>query len=213
MTMTDIVVALVLGFVFGWVLDKGGLNRYYKIANVFRFTDLTVLRFMMSGMAVGIIGIYGLKALGLADLTAVAALEPAGNFIGGMVFGIGMAAAGMCPGTMAAGVGRGQLDYLIPGLLGFLTGGLIFGLAYTTPIIQWLVMEGRPVLAYAKIPELLGTDPTLTAFVFAEAVLIFLYFLGRSRIRRRDVLARTLEADIAASHRAQGQPMMPASGD
>ncbi len=66
----DILIALGLGFLFGWVLDKGGLNRYYKIANVFRFTDLTVLRFMMTGVAVGVAGIYTLKYFGLVDLTA-----------------------------------------------------------------------------------------------------------------------------------------------
>ncbi len=94
MTVPDILIALLLGFIFGWVLDKGGLNRYYKIANVFRFTDLTVLRFMMSGMLVGMVGIYSLKALGVVDLTAVSATVLAGNLIGGLVFGVGMALSG-----------------------------------------------------------------------------------------------------------------------
>src|SRR6266568_3252868 len=139
MTIPDIFVALGVGFLFGWVLDKGGLNRYFKIANVFRFTDLTVLRFMMSGMAVGLIGIYTLKAFGLVDLTAVTATAPVANFVGGLVFGVGMALAGMCPGTAVAGAARGQLDYLIPGFLGFITGGILFGLAYTTELVQWML--------------------------------------------------------------------------
>src|SRR5690349_9640076 len=126
-SIPDILVALALGFLFGWVLDKGGLNRYYKIANVFRFTDLTVLRFMMSGMAVGMAGIYALKYFGLTDLTAGSPTILAANLIGGLVFGVGMALAGFCPGTAVAGAARGQIDYLIPGLLGFLTGGVIFG--------------------------------------------------------------------------------------
>ncbi|NPV68631.1 MAG: YeeE/YedE family protein [Anaerolineae bacterium] len=94
MSVGDILLALALGFVFGWVLDKGGLNRYYKIANVFRFTDLTVLRFMMMGMAVGMVGIYTLKYFGLADLTAVSATVLAGNLIGGAIFGVGMSLSG-----------------------------------------------------------------------------------------------------------------------
>jgi hypothetical protein len=94
LSIPDILIALLLGFVFGWVLDKGGLNRYYKIANVFRFTDLTVLRFMMSGMVVGMVGIYGLKAFGVVDLTAVSATVLVGNLVGGAVFGVGMALAG-----------------------------------------------------------------------------------------------------------------------
>ena len=199
LTIPDILLALGLGFVFGWVLDKGGLNRYYKIANAFRFTDQTVLRFMMSGMLVGMVGIYGLKALGLVDLTAVAATAPVGNFIGGLVFGVGMAIAGMCPGTAVSGAARGQLDYLIPGLLGFVTGGVIFGLSYNTALIQWLINFGRPELAYAKLPELLGLDPTLTAFVFAEGILIFLYVLAKTRARRPDGLEQTVEQERVAA--------------
>jgi hypothetical protein len=39
MSVPDILIALLLGAIFGWVLDKGGLNRYYKIANVFCVCD------------------------------------------------------------------------------------------------------------------------------------------------------------------------------
>ncbi len=194
-SIPDILIALGLGFVFGWVLDKGGLNRYYKIANVFRFTDLTVLRFMMSGMAVGMVGIYALKYFGLVDLTAGSPTVLAANFVGGLVFGVGMALAGFCPGTAVAGAARGQLDYLIPGLLGFITGGVIFGAAYRTELMQWLLNTGRAELAYAKLPELLGVDPSLTAFVFTEAILLFLYVVGKTRARRKDVLEAAVEQE------------------
>lgn len=193
MTVGQILIALGVGFAFGWVLDKAGMNRYHKIANVFRFTDLAVLRFMMSGVLVGIVGIYTLKSMGLVELTAVTATAPIGNFVGGLVFGVGMALAGMCPGTCVSGAARGQIDYLIPGFLGFITGGVLFGLTYTTPLTQFLVTTGRPDLAYAKLPELFGLDPLLTAFVFAEAILIFLYVLAKTRIHRPDVLDKSAQ--------------------
>lgn len=80
-------------------------------------------------------------------------------------------------------------------MLGFLTGGLIFGLIYRTELIQWLLTAGRPELAYAKLPDLLGVDPLLLTFVFAEAILIFLYVLGKTRARRRDVLEAAVERE------------------
>ena len=199
MTIPDILTALGLGFIFGWVLDKAGMNRYFKIANVFRFTDLAVLRFMMSAMLVGLVGIYALKAAGLVDLTAVAATAPIGNFVGGLIFGVGMAMAGMCPGTVVAGAARGQLDYLVAGFLGFISGGLLFGLLYTSDLVQWLINTARPALAYAKLPELFGLDPSLTAFVFAEAILIFLYVLAKTRIHRSDVLEQAVEQERMAA--------------
>jgi hypothetical protein len=202
----DILIALGVGFLFGWVLDKGGLNRYYKIANVFRFTDLTVLRFMMTGMLVGMLGIYLLRAAGSLELTAVTATVLAGNFIGGAIFGIGMSLAGFCPGTCVAGAARGQLDYLIPGMLGFVTGGVLFGWLYRTPLIQWLLSTGRPELAYAKLPELLGIDPLLTAFVFSEGILIFLYVLAKTRAHRPDGLEKTVERERIAAGFEDAQP-------
>ncbi len=208
----DILIALFIGFLFGWMLDKGGLNRYYKIANVFRFTDLTVLRFMMTGVAVGIAGIYILKYFGLVEFTAVTATIVAANLIGGLVFGIGMSLAGFCPGTVVAGAARGQLDYIIPGFLGFLTGGVIYGLAYRTQLVQWILNTGRAELAYAKLPELLGLDPSLTAFVFTEGILIFLYVLGKMRARRHDVLESTVEQERIAAGLVD-MPIRQGAGD
>jgi len=208
----DILIALFIGFLFGFVLDKGGLNRYYKIANVFRFTDLTVLRFMMTGMAVGTAGIYTLKYFGLVEFTAVTATILTANLIGGLVFGVGMALAGFCPGTVVAGAARGQLDYIIPGFLGFLTGGVIYGLAYRTDLVQWLLSTGRAELAYAKLPELLGLDPSLTAFVITEAILIFLYVLGKTRARRRDALESTVEQERIAAGLVD-MPVRQGAGD
>lgn len=209
LTIPDILIALALGFLFGWMLDKGGLNRYYKIANVFRYTDLTVLRFMMTGMLVGMLGIYGLRALGLVELTAVSATVIAGNLVGGAIFGIGMAVAGFCPGTCIAGAARGQLDYLGPGLLGFLTGGVLFGLVYRTEWVQWLLTTGRPELAYAKLPELLGVDPLLMAFVSSEGILLFLYFLGRSQLKRNDPFEPIVEQERIKA----GLEEAPVAGD
>ena len=208
----DILIALLIGFLFGFVLDKGGLNRYYKIANVFRFTDLTVLRFMMTGVAVGTAGIYTLKYFGLVEFTAVTATILAANLIGGLVFGIGMSLAGFCPGTVVAGAARGQLDYIIPGFLGFLTGGVIYGLAYRTQLVQWILNTGRAELAYAKLPELLGLDPSLTAFVITEGILIFLYVLGKTRARRRDVLESTVEQERIAAGLVD-MPIRQGAGD
>lgn len=213
-TVPDILIALGAGFLFGWVLDKGGLNRYYKIANVFRFTDLTVLRFMMTGMLVGIIGIYTLRHFGQLELTAVTATVLAGNIIGGLVFGVGMAMAGFCPGTCVAGAARGQIDYIIPGLLGFLTGGVIFGVAYRTELVQWLLTAGRADLAYAKLPDILGVDPLLLAFVFSEAILIFLYVLAKTRARRRDDLEPTVESErIDAGYEDAPRRQLQGAGD
>jgi len=94
MTIGVILITLVLGFVFGWTLDKAGLTKYSKIVNVYRFTDLSVLKYMMSAILVGMIGVWTLKGLGVVTLTGTVPTYIAGNLIGGVMFGVGMAAAG-----------------------------------------------------------------------------------------------------------------------
>jgi len=86
--------ALIVGFAFGWLLQKAGLTKYRKIVNVFRFTDMTVLKFMLSALVVGMIGIYALKGLGLVTLVGTMPTYIVGNLVGGLIFGVGMAGAG-----------------------------------------------------------------------------------------------------------------------
>lgn len=92
--MANYVIALVLGAAFGFSLNKAGLTKYYKIVNVFRLTDLAVLKFMMSGLVVAMIGLYGLRGIGLIQFPTVPATYIVGNLIGGLIFGVGMALTG-----------------------------------------------------------------------------------------------------------------------
>jgi hypothetical protein len=55
--MTNYVITLVLGVFFGFALNKAGLTKYHKIVNVFRFTDLAVLKFMMTALVVAMSGL------------------------------------------------------------------------------------------------------------------------------------------------------------
>ncbi len=87
-------IALVLGAGFGFSLNKAGLTKYHKIVDVFRLTDMAVLKFMMTALVVAMSGLYVLRGLGLVVFPAVPSTYIAGNLIGGLVFGIGMALAG-----------------------------------------------------------------------------------------------------------------------
>jgi hypothetical protein len=88
------VIALVSGILFGFALNKGGLTRYGNIVGVFRFTNLTVIKFMLTALVVGAAGLYALQGLGAVRFPNVPATYIAGNLIGGLVFGVGMALSG-----------------------------------------------------------------------------------------------------------------------
>jgi hypothetical protein len=92
--MLNYAIALVLGVLFGFSLNKAGLTRYSKIVNVFRFTDLAVLKFMLTALVVSMTGLYTLRGLGWIQFPNVPSTYIAGNLIGGLIFGIGMALTG-----------------------------------------------------------------------------------------------------------------------
>jgi uncharacterized membrane protein YedE/YeeE len=181
--MTNYIVALVLGVFFGFSLNKAGLTKYHKIVNVFRFTDMAVLQFMMTALVVAMIGLYSLRGLGLIVFPAVPATYIVGNLVGGLIFGVGMALTGYWPGTCVAGSGEGKLDYIVPGLLGFLTGAVIFGLTYQQvfPQISAIANYGNVVM-----PDLWNLDPYLTVLAFSLISLLLFYLIDRAGWQRKE---------------------------
>jgi hypothetical protein len=175
--------ALVVGILFGFILQKVGFTRYSKIVNVYRFTDLSVLKFMLTAIVVGALGIYLLRDLGLVVLTGSTPTYLVGNFVGALIFGAGMAIAGFCPGTCLAGIGRGNLDYLIPGLLGFLTGAILFGVSYAQ---VFPVISGIANLGATYLPDLFSLNHwLLIAFLAVFSGYLF-YILARKGDPRPD---------------------------
>ena len=184
----EIIIAVLLGFGFGFALDKAGMTRYHKIVNVYRFTDLAVLKFMLSAMVTGMIGVYALHWAGEIELSAATSTIPFKALAGGLLFGVGMSLIGMCPGTAVAGAGRGQLDYLIPGIGGMLTGALAYGFLY--PRIADFFADS-PNYGTDKLPQLWDLSPLLAVYVFAQMMLLVLYLVARLNVRRRDRINET----------------------
>jgi uncharacterized membrane protein YedE/YeeE len=180
--VTTYIIALILGVGFGFALNKAGLTRYHKIVNQFRFTDMAVLKFMMTALVVSMTGLYILRGLGLVTFPNAPATYVVGNIVGGLIFGVGMALSGFCPGTCAAGSGEGKLDYLIPGLLGFLVGAAIYGLTYPSifPAISAIANAGSVV-----IPDLWNLSPSLTIILFALLALFLFYLIDRAGLQRK----------------------------
>ncbi|MEZ4645320.1 MAG: YeeE/YedE thiosulfate transporter family protein [Chloroflexota bacterium] len=184
--MLNNILALILGLFFGLALQKAGLTKYHKIVNVFRFTDFAVLKFMMSALIVSMTGLYTLKWMGIVTFPNVPATYVAGNVIGGLIFGFGMAVTGYCPGTCAAGSGEGKLDYLVPGLLGFLTGAAIYGLTYQQvfPKISAIANYGAAIM-----PDLWHVSAALVIIFFTLVSLLLFYLIDRNHMQRTDKLA------------------------
>jgi hypothetical protein len=75
------------------------------------------------------------------------------------------------------------LDYLVPGLLGFLTGAVIYGLTYQQvfPQISALANYGNAI-----IPELWNVSPFLFILLFALISLLLFYLIDRAGWQRKE---------------------------
>lgn len=104
--------AVVFGLAFGFLLQKGGVAKYHVLIGQLLLTDFTVMKVMLSAIFVGMIGLFILRKSGKIKFH-IKPTKIASNVVGGLVFGVGFAFAGYCPGTGAAGLGQGDLPALI----------------------------------------------------------------------------------------------------
>ncbi len=122
---------LLVGAVFGFALHRGGLTRYSRILGTLLLRDFKAMNFMFTGLAVAAIlyGVFDLLNLGI--LPRVNGYFGAGHLIGGVLFGTGMAIAGLCPGTCAARFSSGKLLTGV-GLLGIFIGVFVYDFFFPT---------------------------------------------------------------------------------
>jgi len=174
--MLEILKPLLLGLGFGWMLHKAGLTHYARIVNIYRLRDMTVMQFMLVALLVAGIALQAGVDLGLSAGLVVPPTLMLANLVGGVVFGVGMATAGYCPGTIVAEAGEGRLDAWIAGLSGLLVGAIVFGLLQPVimPALSRIGSLGRVTFA-----QLLGASPWLVLLVFGELVLIVLVLVAR----------------------------------
>lgn len=144
---------LLSGFAFGFLLQKGRVAKFEVIVGQLLLRDWTVVKIMLTAIAVGGIGVYTLTEAGWASLH-VKPLMIGGVLVGATVFGIGMAVLGYCPGTAVAACGEGRRDAMA-GVFGMLLGATVYVLGYS--LFQPIMTAGD--FGKVTLPELTGLAP------------------------------------------------------
>jgi thiosulfate/3-mercaptopyruvate sulfurtransferase len=119
--------ALALGFCFGLCLEKAGFGSSSRLSGVFYFTDMSVVKVMFSALVTAAIGLVAAERLGVVSLDALYQMPTilGAHAVGGVIFGLGFAMGGWCPGTAAVGLASGRLDALM-----FLAGIVLGSIGY-----------------------------------------------------------------------------------
>lgn len=163
---------LITGIAFGFFLQKGGVLRFDKQIGALRLMDMTIVKFMFTTVVVSMVGVYFFKDLGLVELKFLPTVA-GGNIIGGIVFGIGWAAVGYCPGTSFGALGEGRWDS-VWAIMGMVAGAAFFAEAY--PAIKGSLLSWGD-FGYITLPEVLGVNHWPVIAVFAVgAVWLFAWF-------------------------------------
>jgi len=170
----QIVLGLLFGICFGFLLQKGGVTDYNVIEGQLLLTDFTVVKVMLSAVMVGMIGFHVLRHFGYVRSHAAEGTLGA-NVIGGLIFGVGFALLGYCPGTVAGAVGTGALDALVGGMLGMLIGAGLFAEVY--PKLRDSVLQKGPFPA-VTVPEFLRLPTWIVIIVLEIAMIGLLAGLG-----------------------------------
>ncbi|MEE4255296.1 MAG: DUF6691 family protein [Desulfuromusa sp.] len=162
------VIGLITGILFGVLLQKGEVLRFEKQVGFMLLKDMTIIKFMLTAVIVGMVGIYACYSLGLIALS-IKATNVAAIIIGGLLFGIGWAIAGYCPGTSVGALAEGRIHALWA-IVGMLVGAAIYAEVY--PALKSTIFTWG---AYGKLtlPQSLGISPWPIIALFAAVGVSF----------------------------------------
>ena len=155
---------LVTGVLFGFLLQKGRVLRFDKQVGAMLLKDMTIFKFMLSAILVGMVGINLLADMGIITLSHKP-MNVGAIVVGGGLFGAGWAIMGFCPGTSIGALGEGRWHALFA-IAGMIAGAAVY--AELFPLMNTSVLAWKD---YGKIdlPQITGV---------AKWILIPLFWVG-----------------------------------
>jgi hypothetical protein len=123
---------LILGALFGIVLVKSEVISWFRIQEMFRLQAFHMYGIIGSAIVVAMISIllikrFQIKTIGGEDVKIPKKEFHWGNVYGGLIFGLGWAITGACPGPLFAQIGSGYLVIVVT-LLSAIAGTWVYGL-------------------------------------------------------------------------------------
>lgn len=123
---------LVVGILFGIVLVKAEIVSWFRIQEMFRFQSFHMYGIIGSAVLVGIISIWLIKKYKIKTMFGetihISKKEfNKGQIYGGLLFGVGWAITGACPGPLFAQIGTGASVIIIT-FLSAVAGTWTYGL-------------------------------------------------------------------------------------
>ena len=167
---TNLMLALAIGIMFGFILERAGFATAAHIAPVFYFRNIMVAKVMVSAIVTAATLLFLGIIFGYIDYNNV--FIPTtyvwAYLVGGVIFGIGMVMSGWCPGTAVTGIATGKIDAIIFAL------GLIAGMYFYFYIYDAYEavrdFANSANLGRFTIAKLVGTDDIRVSYIVTIVV-------------------------------------------
>jgi len=166
----NLLAALVIGFAFGWVLERAGFSTSRKLAGVFYGYDFVVIKVFFTAAVTAALGLFLLNQMGLLYFDEVwmptTFLLP--TIVGGVIMGIGFIMGGFCPGTSVPAAAIGKIDAML------FIAGMVIGMYFYSFTYEWLWEDLRNStnLGKVKMGDLFGIGEGLAVFGFIVIALV-----------------------------------------
>jgi len=177
-----LVVAVLLGFGFGFVLERAGFGRATKLAAQFYLHDMTVFKVMFTAIITAMLGVMVAAGFGLVSLQGLS--ESAASYtylwphlVGGLMLGAGFLIAGYCPGTSVVATASGNIDGALT-FGGVIVGSLLYG--EVQPLLASFHESGE--MGHLFLYDALGVSPQLLAV--GVTVMAVAMFFGAEKVER-----------------------------
>lgn len=107
-----------MGTIFGIILIKAEVISWFRIQEMFRFQAFHMYGIIGSAICVGMISLliikkYKIKTFAGEEIKIASKEFTKGNIFGGLLFGLGWAMTGACPGPIYALIGSGIAVYIV----------------------------------------------------------------------------------------------------
>jgi len=121
----------VVGIFFGIVFVKAEIISWFRIQEMFRLESFHMYGVIGTAVVVGVISVFLIKKLNARTIygeriTFTDKTFNKGQIIGGLIFGLGWAITGACPGPLFAQIGTGALVITVT-LLSAIAGTWVYG--------------------------------------------------------------------------------------
>lgn len=124
---------ILTGILFGIVMSKSEAISWYRIQEMFRFQSFHMYGIIGTAVLLGAIVVFVIKKYNLKDFQGnpivfnPKEMSIPRYLIGGVIFGLGWALTGACPGPLFVNVGHGYWPILVA-IIGAIGGTYIYGL-------------------------------------------------------------------------------------